>query len=138
MKLYELTYLIKPEIDEKELNLLSEKIKSLITEKGGILGKETAAVKKKLGSQIKKKSVAYLKNLDFQLEPEKIKEIKKEIESEKNILRFIFLSKILAKTKPSRKSIPKTVLRPPLAQKEGKAKKVELKEIEKKLEEILE
>ena len=91
-----------------------------------------------MGSQIKKKSVAYLKNLDFQLEPEKIKEIKKEIESEKNILRFIFLSKALARTKPSIKTSPKTGLQPPLVQKEEKVKKVELKEIEKKLEEILE
>ncbi len=138
MKLYELTYLIKPEIDEKDLEVLSEKIKSLIIEKGGILGKETAAVKKKLGSQIKKKSVAYFKNLDFQLEPGKIKEIKKEIESEKNILRFIFLNKVLPKARPSIKAIPKTDLQHPLAQKEEKAKKVELKEIEKKLEEILE
>ena len=138
MKLYELTYLIKPEIDEKELEALSEKIKSLIIEKGGILGKETAAIKKKLGYQIKKKSLAYFKNLDFQLEPGKIKEIKKEIESEKNILRFIFLNKVLPKIKPSTKAIPEVGLKAPLAKKEEKAKKVELKEIEKKLEEILE
>ena len=102
------------------------------------MGKETAAIKKKLGSQIKKKSVAYFKNLDFQLEPEKIEEIKKEIESEKNILRFIFLNKVLPKTEPLIKAIPETGLQPPLAEKEEKKKKVELKEIEKKLEEILE
>jgi len=138
MKLYELTYLIRPEIDEKELETLSEKIKSLIIEKGGILGKESAAIKKKLGSQIKKKSLAYFKNLDFQLEPEKIQEIKKEIETEKNILRFIFLNKALPETRPSIKAIPKVDIKAPLVKKEEKAKKVELKEIEKKLEEILE
>jgi len=138
MKLYELTYLIRPDIDEKELETLSEKIKSFIKEKGGVLGKETSAIKKKLGSQIRKKSLAYLKNLDFQLEPERIKEVKKEIESEKNVLRFIFLNKIVPKAKPLIKTFSNITLKQPLTQKEKPKKKVELKEIEKKLEEILE
>ena len=136
MKLYELTYLIKPEIDEKELNLLSEKIKSLIKEKEGILGKENEPIKKKLGYQIKKKSLAYIRTLEFQLEPDKLLEIKKEIESQKDILRFLFVVKKIERHRPLLRTIPKTITKPPLAEKEEK-KKVELKDIEKKLEEIL-
>ena len=65
MKLYELTYLIEPGIDEKELETLSEKIKSFIIEKGGILGKETAAIKKNWVLKLKRSQWLILKTWIF-------------------------------------------------------------------------
>jgi len=135
-KLYELVCLISPEINEEELATLSEKINSLIKEKGGILEKEISLIKKKLAYPIKKKSVAYLKVLNFQLENQRLEELKKEIISEKNILRLAILNKKIAKIKKERHKLPfRTEITP--TTREKPKKKVELKEIEKKLEEIL-
>lgn len=132
-KLYELTYLISPEIDEKELNSLSEKINSLIKEKGGVFKKENPALKKRLGYEINEKSVAYLKDLTFSLEAEKIEEIKKEVNSEKDIMRCFFAVEKPTKLQ-TKKRVPRKIIKPS----PETEKKVELKEIEKKLEEILE
>lgn len=135
-KLYELICLISPEINEEELSVLSNKINSLIKEKGGILEKEISLFKKKLAYPIEKFSVAYLKILGFQLENQKLEELKKEINSEKNVLRLTILNKKLIKRKKIKGRLPATKIL--ATTKEKPKKKVELKEIEKKLEEILE
>ncbi len=137
MKTYQLTCLIVPETEESKLTNLVEKIKSLIQEKQGTLSRETDIVKKKLGYEIKNKSLAYFKSLEFQLSPEYLKEIEKEIKSQKDVLRFFLISLKPVKEKVLRKSVkpsPKLSLTKPEAEK----KKIELKEIEEKLEEILE
>jgi len=77
--------------------------------------------------------------LNFQLNPEKISALEKKLKSENQILRYLLLTK-----RPSRKVefiarrivVPKTEIieKPKVSEEE---KKVELKEIEKKLEEIL-
>lgn len=137
MKSYQLTYLIAPETEENRLVALKEKIKSLIQERQGVLAKETDIIKKKLGYEIKNKSLAYFKSIEFQLSPEHIKEIEKEIKNEKDILRFFLISLKPARENVFRKS-SRTSLKTPLTKPETEKKKIELKEIEKKLEEILE
>lgn len=137
MKTYQLTLLIEPETEESRLTALTEKIKSLIQEKQGTLSKETDIIKKKLGYEIKNKSLAYFKSLEFQLSPEHIKEIEKETKNQKDILRFFLISLKPIKEKVLRKPF-KPSLKTPLTKPEMEKKKIELKEIEEKLEEILE
>jgi len=136
MKYYELTYLISPELSEKEINSLSTEINSLIQKNQGILEKTTPVLKKQLAYPIKKKTTAYLASLNFKIKPEGLEEIKKQIESEPKILRYLILTAIKAKLKVASKTS-----RVPLVIKKTKEvipkKKVELKEIGKKLEEIL-
>ena len=132
MKLYELTYLISPEFSEEELKSLNEKINSLIQKGTGVLNEVKLPIKKKLAYPIKKQREAFLINLSFYFEPEKLGSLEKELKSEKKILRYLILAKPKLKIAKVRKRPTKIIPKIPV-----KEKKVELKEIEKKLEEIL-
>ncbi|MCD6528424.1 30S ribosomal protein S6 [bacterium] len=122
MRFYELTFLTK----EENLNSLSQKINSIIKEAGGEIqdNQKLPCVKRKLGYPIKKEKVAMIATLNFQIEPSKIKIIDEKLKSEPNILRYMITNK--KELKIPFESPPKEV-----------KKKVELKEIDKKLEEIL-
>ncbi len=87
-------------------------------------------VRKKPAYAIKKQSQAYLATLNFQMNPENVKNLEKKLKEEKKILRYLILAK-----KASRKIKP--ARRESAAVKSTPRPKVELKEIEKKLEEIL-
>ena len=132
MKLYELTYLISPEFSEEELKSLNEKINSLIQKGTGVLNEVKLPIKKKLAYPIKKQREAFLINLSFYFEPEKLGSLEKELKSEKKILRYLILARPKSKIAKVRKRPAKVIPKIP-----AKEKKVELKEIEKKLEEIL-
>ena len=142
MKLYELTCLLSSKLTEEEVKNFSEKIISFVQEKGGTLKEfpslTNKIIKRKLVPQIKRESQGYVNVLNFYLEPQKIEDLKARLDSENQILRYIILAKkplkkeIRTKTPPASPHIPKI---------EKKVKpskeKVDLKEIEEKLEEIL-
>ena len=134
MKNYELIYLSSPDLSKEELSLLREKIFSLIQDVGGeLLGSlANTSVRKKLVSPVKNKDEAYFTTLDFHSEPGKLENLEKKLRLESQILRYL----ILVKPKPEKLFEPK--LAQILPRKTSKEKpKVELKEIEKKLDEIL-
>jgi len=132
VKNYELTYLISPDFDEEEIKSLQEKINSSIKEEGGIL-KETSLINKiNLPRPIKNFNQVRLSTLNFQLEAGKIGALEKKLKAESSVLRFLIFSKTLPK------KLPEIAVKGPKKVFEPKEKKVELKEIEKKLEEILE
>ena len=154
MKTYELTYLISSELSEEEAKELQTKIASLIQEKGGILVEEKALLKKKLAYSVKKQSQAFLAVIIFQLPelpkevkgeeetdslrlpeplPEKLIDLEKKLKSENRILRYLILKEL-----PLKKMKVARFLKKPEAEKIKKEKKVELEEIDKKLDEILE
>lgn len=132
MKLYELTYLISPEVSEEELNSLNEKINSLIQKEAGVLNEVKIPIKKKLAQPIKKQREAFLTNLSFDLESDKLGDLERQLKAEKKILRYLILARPKIKVTKVRKRPSKVIPKIPV-----KEKKVELKEIEKKLEEIL-
>jgi len=149
MKNYELIYLSSPDLSEEELNLMGEKFFSLIQEVEGELlvggSKTNKSVRKKLASPIKNKGEAYFTTLSFRLEPGKLETLEKKLRLESQILRYL----ILVKPKPEKLFEPKPAQILPARLAFGNSKaggprktlkekpKVELKEIEKKLEEIL-
>ena len=139
MKLYELTYLISPDLSEEEIRVLQEKINSLIQEEGRVLPDSTSnggLVRKTLAHPIKKNRSAFLSTLSFQLNPEELESLEKKLKAESKILRYLILGK--PKTKPPTTFRKKMVGgKPPTPRKKVVGGKVELKEIEKKLEEIL-
>lgn len=130
MKYYELTFLISPELSEENLKSLQEKIHSFIQEEGGILDEVKKPIKKKLGYPIKKKSLAYFSYIVFQILPEKLANLEKKLRSQSEIIRYMICTK-----KEEKAILPVSAKekRPSLKPKP----KVELEEIEKKLEEIL-
>ena len=134
MKHYELTYLISSDLLEEETKSFSEKVVLLIQEAEGIIKNKSIPLRGKLAYPIKKQEEAYLAVLNFQLNPEKLTDLEKKLKSEEQILRYLLLVK-----KPAREMkrfARKTTIEKPVSA-QSQEKKVELKEIEKKLEEIL-
>lgn len=139
MRYYELTYLLPLDINEREVKNTSEKIASFIQESDGVLENnhpEKNINRKRLGHSIKKIGEAYLANINFYLSPEKIDNLKTNIGSEKQILR----SFLLVKKDPGKIRNSGAPVRIKERRREDKIPqgKVDLKDIEKKLEEILE
>ena len=132
MKTYELTCLISPNLSEIELESFQEKIITLLQKEQAILTNETQLkpLKKRLAYPVKKNIQAYLINFNFKINPPGLQNLEKELKAEPVLIRYSILVKKLSKKikKPERvPKITKKTLQP----------KVELKEIEKKLEEIL-
>ena len=138
MKLYELTYLISPDLLEEETKILQEKIHNLVKEQGA-LSKEYSfkdPSRIELSYPINKKSHAYLTSINFSSTPEKMESLGKLLKGEDQILRYLIINKKEVSRSAPRRSAPKkeSFTESPIK----KPKKVELKDIEKKLEEILE
>jgi small subunit ribosomal protein S6 len=136
MKKYELIYLISPDLSSEEADLLSTEISSLIKENEGIPETNLPLLKKQLAYPIKKKRAAYLGSLIFQIIPLNLEKIKKQIESNSKILRYLILTKIKEKLKPVSRPV-KTISIIKKTKEISPQKKIKLEEIEKKLEEIL-
>lgn len=136
MQLYELTYLISPELNEGELKDFSQKIDSLVSKTGKITKSESPR-KISLAFPVQKKGEAFLVTFEFQALPQEAENLKKGLEKEKDVLRFLLVKKRgLEKIKERLRAAPAKAL----LLKEEKprpVKKVELKEIEEKLEKVL-
>lgn len=131
MNYYELTCLISPELSQDQLNSFQEEIINFLQEKKGILVKSETPIKKVLGYPIKKKGQAFLVTFQFQLNPEELKNLEKNLKKNSQILRYILLKKKISKATKVAKKVPR------IPKKVAKKPKVELKEIEEKLKEIL-
>lgn len=139
MNQYQLICLVSPDLSEEDLKIILEKISNLFKNGGAVLEEIKSPIKKFLGYPIKNKKEAFLVNISFSANPGDVKEIKGKIEEEQQILRHIVLARkpiSLGQKIRIRKRLKET----PAIKKieKPKEKKVELKEIEKKLEEILE
>lgn len=137
MKNYELTYIISSDLTEQEINNLSLKITAFIQEESGSLEKITKSSKNKLAYSIKKKGEGFLNVLDFYLIPEKLENLKKKLDSEKQILRYMILTKKPLKKTRFKEVLTKKTKFQEAAEQHPEAKKVELEEIDKKIDEIL-
>ena len=134
MKHYELTYLISSEVPEEEAKSFPEKVLLLIQEAEGIIENKSFPLRRKLAYSIKKQEDAYLAVMTFQLDPEKLVGLEKKLKAEGKILRYLLLVK--RPIKEVKRVIRKVISEKPVSV-QSQEKKVELKEIEKKLEEIL-
>jgi len=139
MKSYELTYIISPEIKTEELEGLISEISSFLQKEGGIIIKTEGPSPINLGYQIKKKGNAFQSGLEFQLAPEKLKNLEEKIKKDPKILRYFIILKIAPRKEKGRfkKIIPVQIEDSPEKEPKKIEKKVELKDIEEKLEEIL-
>ncbi|MBL7156245.1 MAG: 30S ribosomal protein S6 [Candidatus Pacebacteria bacterium] len=129
MQLYELIYLISTELSEEKIRKLTPKIESVLQNQGVILVEVKEKKEIGLGQKIKKTGKAYLQIINFQSNIDKIIEIKKELDQIPEILRFMIF-------KPKKKRIVKKYIISP-AKKKSPEKKVELKEIEEKIDQLL-
>ncbi len=135
MQNYTLTCLITSELDEKGIEELVEKLKGLT---GAI--NEIKPKRIRLAYPIEKKTEAFLLSLSFAMEPDKITELKKELEKITLVIRFLLLKQAIVKKAKERKPLLKTASAQPVVEKataRKEKKKVALEDIEKDLEKIL-
>ncbi|HJN62051.1 MAG TPA: 30S ribosomal protein S6 [Candidatus Parcubacteria bacterium] len=132
MKCYQLTYLINPEVGEKQLQDVVSQINDFIRKEGGVIEKEDKPIKKRLGYLIEKRQVAFLVSLVFLFDSQKLSNLEILLKENSQIIRHLLLVKLPISQKPRRRE--KVA---PLLVEKSKPEKVELKEIEKKLKEIL-
>jgi len=138
MKLYELTYLLSPELSEEDFNNNTQKIIAVLQEEGGEALEGAKPVRKRLSPPIKKQRQAWLGVLNISLNPEKLESFLKKLKSEPQILRFLITIKRPARAKKEIKPRAiKKIAEIPQIEKSEEERKVELEDIEKKLEEIL-
>ncbi len=152
MKTYELTYIVSPEITLEEAEAEAKEIESIIQRKEGVILKQSNPIAKTLSYPIKSKASGFLGTLEFQLETEKLMEFKETLRKDEKIVRHMVIIKEAAELKKDRRTRTKPTLAFEVKQKteivteeekpfstkasEGK-EKVELKDIEQKLDELL-
>ncbi|MBI1754998.1 30S ribosomal protein S6 [Candidatus Azambacteria bacterium] len=153
-KLYELSYFITPDLKDEEVALHAQSVKNLIVSHAGDVSKEEAPHKRRLAYPIRHKTQGYFGYLHFHASPVKISEIKNTLSLDKSILRHLLvtvdakqitqmqkpyqsaaLQEKLKRTAIDKEKIKQTIFKEGAPQLEEK--KLELEELDKKLEEIL-
>jgi len=150
-KIYELSFLANPSLPEEELLSLIEKVRTWAKDAGCEIVKETIPQKRKLGHSIKKFQSAFLVSLTIKGSPETPEILDKKIIIENSILRHLFVNytqkeldqmEQVGKTIRVRREIVSQPMQtaassPKPVREETAVDRESLKEIDKRLEEIL-
>ena len=131
---YQLTYLISPELNSTEVEEFLKKIEDLVSKFGKILKSEKPE-RIKLSYPVQKKRESFLSFLEFEGEAGKIDNLKKELEKEKNILRYLLIKK--KKTEQKIRKPKEIKIKTEGREQPKEEKKVELEKIEEKLKELV-
>lgn len=145
MKTYELTYIIGSNISLDEADAKTKEVESFIQSKEGMILKSEKIMAKTFSYPIKKQCSGYFANLDFQIAENNIKELKEKLEKDQKILRHFVLVKKPTKALKERRRRLFTDIKPmksehaqgAAGEEKKKTEKVEMEEINKKLDEIL-
>lgn len=142
MKNYELSFLVSTEISTEEAQGFSAQIAGIIQKEAGQNVKISNPVPKTLGYKIKGQSSALWMNIEFSLEPDKLKEVEKELKKDPRIIRYLISIKkpqriTEARVRRSVESKTTEPIKEAIQEEKKQEKKVELKDIDEKLEEIL-
>lgn len=149
MKTYELTYIISPETTSEELEAKAREIDSNVQNKEGVIIKHTNPLARVLSYPVAKRASGFLGVVEFQIEPENLPELEKTFKKDGKIVRHMVIIKEASQMKKAKRTregskyaTPKLESKeepkPEETEVEAKPKaKVELKDIEQKLDEIL-
>jgi small subunit ribosomal protein S6 len=97
MRQYEITYLISDDVAESEINKVSGKVNGYIADAKGKVLKEESWGRRKLAYPILKQQFATYITLNFELEPEKLRAIEKDIFHAPEILRHLTIVRTFGK-----------------------------------------
>lgn len=109
MKTYELSYIVSPEVTSDQAEAKGKEIESIITGKEGTVLKQLNPVAKTLSYPIEKRASGYFGVLEFQLEAEKLLELKEILVKDKKIVRHMLIIKEAAEMKKERRTRTKPV-----------------------------
>lgn len=156
MKTYELAYIVSPDVTSEEAEAKEKEIESTITSREGSVLKQSNPIAKTFPYPVNGKASGFFGSLEFQLEPEKLLEVKEILEKDKNVVRHMITIKRAAEFKKERRTrtkvasieettevIPAEEIKEKVEEETVETKptkikeKVELKDIEHELDEIL-
>ncbi len=143
MKPYELVYISSSDIGLEEADNIKKTIETFIQERQGVVLASEKTTPQMLAYPVKKKTSGHYTVLQFQIEESAIKELTQKISKESNILRHFLVVKKPVKQKKQRRAsrkplVPETkASRSLITPSPEKSAKVELADIDKKLDEIL-
>lgn len=127
-KLYEISYLLRPE-SEEVLHENIEKIKKYLADKNGRIVNEPRNEKKQIAYPLKKEAAAVFGSFKFFLKPEEISELEAMLKRDKNFLRYMITA--------GKKKDLEVETRVKKVRRIPEKKAADIAEIDKKLEEIL-
>lgn len=143
MKTYELTYIISSALGATESDNLKKEVEDFITQNGGSITKSEKTLAQPLAYPIGKQSSGYYVMTIFQIEAKQIKPLLEKLEKETQVLRQLVVVKKPAKEVKERRTRKPQAHKPsptasePVRETKKTDGKLELAEMNKKLEEIL-
>ncbi len=148
MKTYELTYIIASEVSSIDADATRKDLEDFVQKKGGLILKSEKTTPQVLAYPIKKHTSGYFATLELQVAESAIKEIKEKMEKDAKVLRhFLIIKEVPKKMKERRmkklsevhgiETRERLKSSSPLHKDTGGKKKVDLVDMEEKLDEIL-
>lgn len=101
---YELTVLLKPDLEEKALSKEVKGVEEILIKAGGEISRKLEPLKKTLAYKIKKYSEAYYLYLEANLQPEAVLGVDQKLKLQENILRHLIVKASEKKEAPKAKS----------------------------------
>lgn len=137
---YEMGYLLSGKMPLEDAETYVGTIESIIrNDANGIISKRSHTQKKKLAYPVKKEVYGYFGTINFEMPRECVKTVEQKLRLEQNLLRYMVLTvdlKKISRVKPKR--LPRRPILQKEAPKPSERKEIKMKELEKKLEEIIE
>ncbi|MFI5206304.1 MAG: 30S ribosomal protein S6, partial [Candidatus Paceibacterales bacterium] len=145
MKPYELTYIFSSETDSETAASLKKEVEVFVQGRGGLIVTSEKTLPQSLAYPIKKHRSGYFVTLEFLTEEKEIKPLKEMLEKNTGVLRHFLIIKKPIKAMKERRTRKPLAARPEIlgakqtaaADAKTKTEKVELGDIDKKLDEIL-
>ncbi|MCD6568535.1 30S ribosomal protein S6 [bacterium] len=135
---YELSFWLKPQLEEEEVSQKVSQIQRIIQEEGGYNVEASLPKLKLLAYPIKKETSGYFIYIQFEISPEKLLAVEQKLKQEQDILRYLIVKREKRKTSlfsPVRKKKEKKAIS--TRTEPEKITAVDLQELDKKLDEIL-
>lgn len=135
---YELLYIISNEFSEDEVKPIAEKVNNLIKESQGDVVRSEEWGKKRLAYQIKKFNYGYYNLVEFNLPAVNLFKLERSIRLANDILRHQIVRKDPRKMAKARIIREVETIKPVKEEKSEKEKRADLKDLDEKLDRILE
>lgn len=134
MRNYEVSVLLNPDLGEEKAHEALEQVASFFQECEGIVQSQNLLGKRSLPAPILKQGEAYLASLTATASPEKLGLLEQKLKESKDVMRFLLTVKKhrAVKTKAPR------IRKKPILRETSSEPKMELADIDKKIEEMIE
>ena len=132
MRNYELTLIFSPLLAEQEANDRFQRLVSFVQDQGGILENQRILGKRPLLAPIQKSKEGYLAAISCSVNEEKLPVLEKECAAQEHLLRFMITKQQKRKAKAASSPAPVRARE----QEQQQEEKVDLADIDQKLEEI--